>query len=145
MCLWSTDAVITSTGIFIAIHNNMSQNNNFSYMPKIIRMLRSCSMKIFCTVNISKLNYWLVICIAKNNFKGDFLNIEMFLHHFQILSKPCINGNIIYSAFRWSITLSFWKCTVMVGFMMFNVSVCWLSQSALVFVRQKHDLQASRY
>ncbi len=38
-------------------------------MPKIIRILRSCSMKIFCkfpTVNISKLNFWLVICIAKN-------------------------------------------------------------------------------
>ncbi len=39
------------------------------FMPKIIRILRSCSMKIFCkfpTVNISKLNFWLVICIAKN-------------------------------------------------------------------------------
>ncbi len=38
-------------------------------MPKIIRILRSCYMKIFCTfstVNISKLNFWLVICIAKN-------------------------------------------------------------------------------
>ncbi len=38
-------------------------------MPKISRTLRSCSMKIFSTfpnVNISKLNYWLVICIAKN-------------------------------------------------------------------------------
>ncbi len=30
---------------------------NFSFMPKIIRILRSCSMKIFPTVNISKLNY----------------------------------------------------------------------------------------
>ncbi len=41
----------------------------FSFMPKLIRILRSCSMKIFCkfpTVNISKLNYWLLICIAKN-------------------------------------------------------------------------------
>ncbi len=40
---------------------------DFSIMPKIIRILRSCSMKIFCkfpTVNISKL--WLVIFIAKN-------------------------------------------------------------------------------
>ncbi len=38
-------------------------------MPKIIKILRSCSMNVFCkfpTVNISKLNYWLVICIAKN-------------------------------------------------------------------------------
>ncbi len=33
---------------------------DFSFMPKIIRILRSCSMKIcniFSTVNISKLNY----------------------------------------------------------------------------------------
>ncbi len=34
-------------------------------MTKIIRILRSCSMKI-STVNISKHNYWLLICIAKN-------------------------------------------------------------------------------
>ncbi len=33
---------------------------HFYFMPKIIRILRSCSMKI------SKLNFWLVICIAKN-------------------------------------------------------------------------------
>ncbi len=56
---------------------------HFSLMPKIIRILRSCSMKIFCTVNISKHNYWLVICIAKNNFKDDFLNILIFLHIFK--------------------------------------------------------------
>ncbi len=39
------------------------------FMPKIIRIIRSCSMKIFSTfptVNISKLNFLLVICIAKN-------------------------------------------------------------------------------
>ncbi len=38
-------------------------------MPKIIRILRLCYMKIFSkcpTVNISKLNFWLLICIAKN-------------------------------------------------------------------------------
>ncbi len=37
-------------------------------MPKIIRILRSCSIKIFSTfptINISKLNFWLVICIAQ--------------------------------------------------------------------------------
>ncbi len=59
-------------------------------------------MKIFSTVNISKLNFLLVICIAKKNFKDDFLNIKIFLHpqipDFQILPKPYINGNIIYSA-----------------------------------------------
>ncbi len=62
----STKAVISSTGIFVAIWVKII---SFSFMPKIIRILRSCSMKIFCkfpTVNISKLNYWLVICMAKN-------------------------------------------------------------------------------
>ncbi len=42
---------------------------NFYFMPKIIRILRSCSIKIFCefpTTNILKRNYWLLICIAKN-------------------------------------------------------------------------------
>jgi len=42
---------------------------HFSFMPKKIRILRSCSMKIFSkfpTVHISKLNFLLVICIAKN-------------------------------------------------------------------------------
>ncbi len=41
----------------------------FSFMPKIIMILRLCSMKIFRifpSVNISKLNIWLLICIAKN-------------------------------------------------------------------------------
>ncbi len=57
---------------FVAIGNNTlygSKLSIFLLMPKIIRILRSCSMKIFCTfptVNISKLNFWLVICIAKN-------------------------------------------------------------------------------
>ncbi len=39
---------------------------NFYFMPKIIKILRSCSMKIFFTVNISKHNFLLLICIAKN-------------------------------------------------------------------------------
>ncbi len=55
-------------------------------------------MKIFCkfpTVNISKLIFLLVMSIAKDNFKGDFLNIHFFLHpqipDFQIVvSQPNI-------------------------------------------------------
>ncbi len=42
---------------------------DFYFMAKIIRILRSCFMKIFSTfltVNISKLNFWLLIYIAKN-------------------------------------------------------------------------------
>ncbi len=40
--------------------------------------------------------------MTKNfNFKGDFLNISIFLHpqipDFQILSKPYINGNNLFS------------------------------------------------
>ncbi len=45
--------------------------------------------------------FWLVICIAKNNFKGDFINIKIFMlpqiADFQISSKPYINGKLIYS------------------------------------------------
>ncbi len=79
---------------------------HFSFMPKIIRILRSCSMKIFSkfsTINISKLNFWLVICIAKNliwtTLKMIFSIFRFLLHpqipDLQILSdhnKPYING-----------------------------------------------------
>ncbi len=41
----------------------------FLLMPKIIRILISCSMKIFPTVNISQLNFRLVACIAKTSFE----------------------------------------------------------------------------
>ncbi len=64
---------------------------HFYFMPKIIRILRSCSMKIFwkCpTVNISKLHFWLVICIAKNfiwtTLKVFFSIFRFFFLHPQI-------------------------------------------------------------
>ncbi len=52
--------LISSTGIFLAIANNIVwvKNIDFSFMPKIIRISRY--MKIFCkcpTLNISKLNF----------------------------------------------------------------------------------------
>ncbi len=62
------------------------------------------------TVNISKLNFWLVKCIAKN-----FIFLHPQIPEFQILSyhnKPYINGNIIYSAFRWCIHLNLKKMTL---------------------------------
>ncbi len=78
----------------------------------------------FPTVNISKLNFWLVICIDKN-FIWTNLKIIVSIFRFfytlrllylsQILSyhnKPCINGKRIYSAFR-CINLHFKKCTHM--------------------------------
>ncbi len=76
-------------------------------------------MKIFCifsTVNISKLLFRLVICIAKNFFlttlKAIFSICRFFLHpqipEFQIVvsqilsyvNKPYTNGKLIHSAFR---------------------------------------------
>ncbi len=52
-----------------------------------------------------------------NNFKGDFLNIVIFLHpqipDFQILSNQ---WNRIYSAFGWCVNLSLKKLTLMTGF-----------------------------
>ncbi len=76
----STEAVLSRWGVFITIAKNTlyGQNYRFYFMPKIIRILRSCSMKIFNTVNILKLNFGLVMhCYALNlnNFKDDFLNI----------------------------------------------------------------------
>ncbi len=68
-CPWSTCAVISSTAIFSQQYIVWVKIIHFSLMPKIIRILRSCSMKIFSkfpTVNISKLNFLLLICIAKN-------------------------------------------------------------------------------
>ncbi len=55
MCPWSTKAVISRWGIFIAIAIVWVKIIDFSFMPKIIRILRSCSMKIFSkfpTINI---------------------------------------------------------------------------------------------
>ncbi len=95
---------------------------DFSFMTtKLIRILRSCSMNIFTsfpTLNILKLNLWLVICITYNliwtTLKMIFSIFRFFLHpqipDLQILSnhnKPYININIIYSAFRWCINLNF--------------------------------------
>ncbi len=101
-------------------------------MPKIIRILSKDQVPWryfvnFPTINISKLNYWLVICIAKNfiwtTLKAIFSIFFIFLHpqipDFPILSyhnKPYINGKIIYSAFRWCINLNSKKLTLMTGF-----------------------------
>jgi len=57
---WSTKAVLSRWGIFIAIAKNTLYGSKLYIflMPKIIRILRSSSMKIFSqflTVNISKL------------------------------------------------------------------------------------------
>ncbi len=82
---------------------------HYYFMPKIIMILRSWSMKIFSkfsTVNISKLNFWLVICIAKNFIWWRWFSQYLdFLHpqipDFQSNIEPYINGKMIYSAFRW--------------------------------------------
>ncbi len=50
MCPCSTKAVISNTGIFVAIDNNTLYGSKlyiFLLCQKIIRILRSCSMKIF--------------------------------------------------------------------------------------------------
>ncbi len=136
MCSWSTDAVISSR----CICSNSQQYSvwvkiiDFYYMPKIIRTLRSCSMKIFGkfpTVNISKHNFWLVICIAKNfiwtTLKMIFsIYFNFFLHpqipDFQIVvSQPNIflSYQTIHQckAYLFScIDLNFEKLALMTGF-----------------------------
>ncbi len=62
---------------------------DFYFMPKIIRTLskKICSIKIFSkfpTVNISKRNFWLVMCIVKNFIwtilKANLAIFRFFLH-----------------------------------------------------------------
>ncbi len=81
--LWPS--IISSTGIFVAISNHTLLESKLSIflLCKKIIWIRSCSMKIFCTfptVNISKCNFWLVICITKN-FIWTTLNV-IFLFFF---------------------------------------------------------------
>ncbi len=101
-------------------------------------------MNIFCkcsTVNISKHTFLLVICIAKNFI---WTTLKIFLHpqipDCQILShhnKPYINGNPIYSAFRWCITLNFTNWTLVTGFVVQAGSHVW---SKL----KRHDVTPAR-
>ncbi len=57
------------SSVFVAIDNNTLYGSKLyvSVTPKIIRIIRSCSIKMFNKCPII-------------NFKGDFLNIQMFLH-----------------------------------------------------------------
>ncbi len=69
MCPWSTKAVLSRWGIFIEIAKNTLYGSKLLIFLLCQKSLGSCSMKIFSkcdTVNISKLNFWLVICIAVN-------------------------------------------------------------------------------
>ncbi len=96
ICPWSTKSVISSTGIFVATAKKnivWVKMIQFYFMTKIIRILISCSMKIFCTVNISKHNSNMHCKeLHLNNFKDDFLNIWIFFCtlRFQIF-KYCPN------------------------------------------------------
>ncbi len=127
MCPWSTKAVISSTSIFVAIAIVWVKIIDFSFMPKIIRILRLCSIKMFSTfptVNKSKVIFWLVICIAKNliwsTLKMIFSIFRFFCTlRFQIYKYcPIITNhtsleNIIYSASRWCRNLNFQKWLVL--------------------------------
>ncbi len=90
-------------------------------------------MHIFCkfpTLNISKLNFWLVIYIAKDfiwtTLKVIFSIFIYFLHpqipdfslsqpNMIVSLKPYINGKIIYLGFRLRIKVNFKKCTLITG------------------------------
>ncbi len=92
--------VISCTTILVVTANNTLCGSKLSIFILCQQSLkyeeRSCSMKIFDTfptINIPKLNFWLVICIAKKfiwtTLKAIFLIFWFFLHpqipDFQIL------------------------------------------------------------
>ncbi len=68
---WSTKPVLSHWGVYVTIANNTLYGSKlliFFFYAKIIRLLIKYQ-SIFCkfpTVNISKPNFWLIICIAKN-------------------------------------------------------------------------------
>ncbi len=93
---------------------------HFYFMP--FRILRLCSMKIFSTfpiINISKLNFWLLICIAEILI---WTSLKMIFSIFIFFCTLYIN--IIYSAFRWCIHLNFTKLTLMTGFVLQGHILC---------------------
>ncbi len=105
----------TSRGTFWEIEMHI----HFYFMPKIIMILRSCSMNIFSTVNISKLNFWLVICIAKNliwtTLKMIFSIFRFFCTlRFQIYKYcPIITNHTLMEKYLFSFNMmhksKFWK------------------------------------
>ncbi len=93
---------------------------HFYFMP--FRILRSCSMKIFSKfpiINISKLNFWLLICIAEILI---WTSLKMIFSIFIFFCTLYIN--IIYSAFRWCIHLNFIKLTLKTGFVLQGHILC---------------------
>ncbi len=91
--IWTTKPVISSMDTFAAIANNMplymGQNYSFFYfMSKIIRILsKDHGLSIYLvhflpeyhnSYQITKRNFWLVICIAKNLI-SNFLCIYLFV------------------------------------------------------------------
>ncbi len=90
-------------------------------------------MKIFSTVNISKLNLWLVICIAKNfiwtTLKAIFSIFRFFCTFRFQMNQYCPNHTSmeILLAFRWCINLNYIFFTLMTGFVVTNVRVSHLS------------------
>ncbi len=97
----------------------------FTYVFTHIKLIWLAKL-IIKLISYRKRNFVLVICIAKNfiwtTLKMIFSIFRFFLHpqipDLQILSKPYINGNIIYSAFRWCINLNFQTLTLKTGFVL---------------------------
>ncbi len=68
MCPWSTKAVMSNTAIFVAIDNNTLYESKLSVL---LLCQKSLDIKIMFHEDIlltsyHELNFWLVICIAKN-------------------------------------------------------------------------------
>ncbi len=120
-------------------------------------------MKIFHqfpTVNISKLNVWYVICIAKHfiwttlkaiisifrsppppsdsRFSKNCISAKYdLISHISDPNKPYINGKLICSAFIWSIHLNFEKLTLMTGFVVQGHIFIYYSIRTMFHVSQK--------
>ncbi len=114
-------------GIFVAIANNTLHGSKLSIF---LVCQKSLGYEDIPTVNISKLNYWLVICMALNLIWTTLKMIFSILIFFacsdsRILPKYCpiitnhtSIGKLIYSAFRGCINLNLEKLTLKTGFVL---------------------------
>ncbi len=108
MWSWSTKPVLSRWGIFVAIAKNTLHGSKWS-------IFLLCSMKIFSTfltVNISKLHFWLVICIAKNFI---WTALKAIFSIFRFFCTPrLLANNGLNNLNKWDLIVKCYQCNLFI-------------------------------
>ncbi len=110
---------IVNQYLFVTLEHKTSSRKSLVYICSIIAKIHCKIFSKFPTINISKLNFWLVICIAVNfirtTLKAIFSIFRFFCTlRFQIFKYCPIRTNPYL--FRLCINPKFEKVTLMTGF-----------------------------